>query len=220
MRFLEPPQAVIFDIDGLLIDTVPLYIAAMIHASDAIGHPISETYVKSLIGLLGIELRNRLVDDLGPMFPFGDFLRISEARLASLFQDGVALKPCAVELLTALAARGVALAVATSLRTLDAEHHLNQTHIRSFFKVVVGRDDVSQSKPAPDVYLRAAAQLQLSPANCIALEDSFNGIRSAHAAGCTVIMVPDVLLPDANIRALCHAVASDLCHVRQILLAE
>jgi HAD superfamily hydrolase (TIGR01509 family) len=216
MRF-SAPQGVIFDMDGLLIDTVPVYVTAMVEAGGAVGHPVSATYIRSLIGLLGAALRDRLVGDLGPAFPIDEFLQTTAARLSELFAQGVPLKPGAVDLLAHLSSRGLPLAVATSLRTQEAEQHLAQTRIRPFFQAVVGRDAVARSKPAPDVYLRAAALLGRRPQDCLALEDSFNGIRSAHAAGCMVVMVPDVLAPTPEIAALCRGVARDLGHVREVL---
>jgi HAD superfamily hydrolase (TIGR01509 family) len=217
MGFLPAPQGVIFDMDGLLIDTVPVYITAMVEAGGAVGHPVSAAYIRSLVGLLGAALRERLVGDLGPAFPIDEFLQATAARLTALFAAGVPLKPGAADLLARLAARGLPLAVATSLRTEEAEQHLAQTRIRAFFQAVVGRDAVAQSKPAPDVYLRAAALIGCRPPDCLALEDSFNGIRSAHAAGCMVVMVPDVLAPTPEIKALCHAIARDLGHVGELL---
>ena len=214
---VSPPQGVIFDMDGLLIDTVPLYITAMVEAGDTVGHAVSAAYIRSLVGLLGAALRERLVGDLGPAFPIEAFLQATSARLAELFEQGIPLKPGAADLLAHLAARGLPLAVATSLRTQEAERYLIQTQIRPFFQAVVGRDAVAQSKPAPDVYLRAAALIGRRPQDCLALEDSFNGIRSAHAAGCMVVMVPDVLAPTAEIAALCRGIARDLGHVRELL---
>jgi HAD superfamily hydrolase (TIGR01509 family) len=208
------PRGVIFDMDGLLIDTIPLYLTALEAASQEVGHPIAPAYLLSLVGLLGHELRDRLVQDFGPAFPVDALLRAGAARLSGLLGQGAPLKAGAAELVQHLSAAGIPIAVATSLTRAEAEHHLNQARLLGLFRAVVGRDDVPRSKPHPDPYLRAAALLALPPQQCLALEDSYNGIRSAHSAGCVVVMVPDVLQPTDEIRALCAGVARDLHAVR------
>jgi HAD superfamily hydrolase (TIGR01509 family) len=211
------PHGVIFDMDGLLIDTIPLYIQAMTGAGAAVGHHITREYLLSLIGLLGHELQQRLVDDFGPAFPVEDYLAETGERLAQLLHKGVPLKPGATELIEYLNATGIPIAIATSMKRQEVEHQLQLAKLRHMFVAVVGRDDVPRSKPYPDLYLRAASHLGLEPDVCVALEDSFNGIRSAQAAGCMVIMVPDVLAPTPDIEALCVGVAKDLHAVKAIL---
>ena len=99
-------RAVIFDMDGLLIDTIPAYAAAMVGAGLDVGHPISRDYVLSLAGLLGAELEARLMTDLGAAFPRASYFAAMSARLAPLMAAGVPLKPGAIELLQALLRRG------------------------------------------------------------------------------------------------------------------
>ena len=215
MHFPNKPKGVIFDMDGLLIDTIPLYVTAMLAASAAVGHPLSQPYICSLTGLLGQELRDRIVQDCGSAFPIEDFGQATAKHLAVLLDEGAPLKAGAAEILGYLSSLDIPLAVATSLDTNEAERYLG--HLRQFFRAVVGRDGVQRSKPYPDVYLKAAALLQLQPPDCLALEDSFNGIKSAHAAGCMVIMVPDALMPIEEIKPLCLGSARDLPYVQALL---
>lgn len=217
MRFPQAPQAVIFDMDGLLLDTVPLYFSAFSQASSDIGHSLSFTYLQSLIGLLGHELRDRLLRDFGPAFPVDALLETTRVHLSDLMRQGVPLKAGATELVADLYHLGIPLAIATSMTTLEATQHLEQAKLRQFFQAVVGRDLVHASKPHPDVYLAAAARLQLQPNQCIALEDSFTGIRSAQRAGCMVIMVPDILVPTSEIRELCIGVVDNLLSLKAML---
>ncbi len=213
MIFPRKPEGIIFDMDGLLVDTIPLYITAMIEAGIVVGYPVSREYVLSLVGLLGKQLHRRLRDDLGANFPVDRFLERVQDSVGQALIQGAPLKKGALELIRYLAAAQIPLAVATSMKRAEAEYQLEKANIRHQFARVVGRDEVALSKPHPDVYLKAAAHLKLQPCACIALEDSFNGVRSAQAAGCMTIMVPDVLTPTAEVASLCVGIVCDLQEV-------
>ena len=205
--------------DGLLIDTIPVYAAAMVQAGQDVEYPVSQEYVLSLAGLLGAELEARLIADLGAGFPAGAYFTAMADRLESLLTAGVPLKAGAIELLEALARQGMPLAVATSMKRSEAMHHLELNGIGHFFRHVAGRDDVARGKPHPDVHLEAASRLAIAPRDCVVLEDSFNGVRAAHAAGAMTIMVADALAPTDDIRRLCVAVTSSLAEVKDMLRA-
>jgi HAD superfamily hydrolase (TIGR01509 family) len=220
VQFPREPRAVIFDMDGLLLDTIPAYAAAMVEASLDVEHPVSREYVLSLAGLLGAELEARLSADLGAGFPVAAYFTAMSARLEPRLAAGVPLKAGAIELLEALFQRGTPLAIATSMKRSEAMHQLQVNGIGHFFRQIAGRDDVARGKPHPDVHLEAASRLAVAPRDCVVLEDSFNGVRAAHAAGAMTVMVPDALAPTDDIGRLCVVVCSSLHDVRDMLCAE
>jgi HAD superfamily hydrolase (TIGR01509 family) len=125
-----------------------------------------------------------------------------------------------VELLDFLKARKVPCAVATSSARDKADHHLQAAGIARCFDAIVTRDEVARGKPFPDLYRHAAQRLGAAAESCLALEDSYNGVRAAAAAGMPVVMVPDLLPPTEEMESLCHAILADLHEVMEMLAAE
>jgi HAD superfamily hydrolase (TIGR01509 family) len=125
-----------------------------------------------------------------------------------------------VEVLDELDRLGLPRGIATSSRHQDVEHHIGHHGLRERFHPVVAHGDYARGKPAPDPYLTAAERLGVAPEDCLALEDSHNGVRAAAAAGMMTIMVPDLLEPTAEMRDLCIRIARDLHEVRELLSAQ
>jgi len=119
-----------------------------------------------------------------------------------------------IELLDFLKARNITTAVTTSTDTSLARDKLQLSAIEHYFHTIIGGDQISNSKPAPDIYLRALDQLKLDPETTLALEDSPNGVRAAVSAQLTVVQIPDLLQPDDTLLALGHHVMSDLHQVK------
>jgi HAD superfamily hydrolase (TIGR01509 family) len=219
MTLPQPLGAVILDMDGTLHDTEGVYHRALKEAVAAVGFAVTDAFCHSLIGIPGLESDVMLMAHLGPDFPFAEFDRRYEDIRNSALGTVVPLKAGALELLDALALCALKVAVATSASRRAAELHLGLSGLRARLPVVVTRNDVARGKPHPDAYLRAAELLGVPPEQCLAVEDSFNGIRAAHAAGMMPVMVPDMLAPTHEIRAMCVRVAGDLHEVR-LLVAE
>ena len=203
--------------DGLLIDTIPAYVSAMVEAGHDVGHAVSKDYVLSLVGLLGAELEAQLRAEHGATFPLPAYMSAVSARLGPILNAGVPLKAGAMALLETLARMGMPMAVGTSMTRAEALDHLTHCHVDHFFRAVAARDDVARGKPHPDVHLKALSALGFEARDCLILEDSFNGVRAAHATGAMVIMVPDVVAPTPEIEALCTGVATDLHQVGEII---
>lgn len=217
MYLPRPIEAVIFDMDGTLHDTETVYHRALTSAVAAVGFTVSESFCHGLIGIPGKETDQMLKEHLGPAFPFDEYDRLYDAHCEALLAEGIKLKPGALELLDHLDARRIPRAVATSASRRAAKLHLGRSGLAVRFAIVVTRDDVTRGKPHPDPFLEAAARLDVSPGQCLAVEDSFNGIRAAAAAGMMPVMVPDRLTPSAEIEALCVGIVRDLHEVLRLI---
>lgn len=134
--------------------------------------------------------------------------------------EGIPEKPGLRGLLQALRQRGVPMAVASSSHEWEVRRNLDRADIAGYFDVIVHGDEVSRSKPDPEIYALACARLGLAPGDCVALEDSRNGLLSAHAAGCRAMMVPDLWQPDETVLGWIEGPMADLEQVREQLLAE
>ncbi|MBX9946376.1 MAG: HAD family phosphatase [Reyranella sp.] len=215
--FEKPVEAVLFDMDGLLIDTEAVYIEALQVAAGALGVDMPLAFCHSMIGIPGRECDLMIQEFYGSGFDIERFRESFSAHTRRRFDDAVPVKAGAVELLDFLAARGLPLAVATSSGRATAERHLGRAGLRDRFAALATRDDVARAKPHPDVYLEAARRLGVSPKRCLAFEDSNPGLTAAHAAGAMAIMVPDILPPLPEVRAKCLRVVDDLQAARRLL---
>ena len=185
------PTAVIFDMDGLMLDTEQMMRPCFQQAAADIGCPVRDDLYESLIGLGSADTFAILSERFGAAFrqrKFEErFRELWHHRLAS----GIPHKPGLSDLLIVLEQRGIPTAVATSTDAMDAELCLRTAALWGRFHTVVSGDHVRNGKPAPDIYLEAASRLAIEPERCLALEDSNNGVLAASRAGMRVLMVPD-----------------------------
>ncbi|EPX84204.1 haloacid dehalogenase superfamily, subfamily IA, variant 3 with third motif having DD or ED [Rubellimicrobium thermophilum DSM 16684] len=200
-------DAVVFDLDGTLIDTESLCNAAGVEACAALGLPVSGEFFESLAGIDDRTRVQLIGEHVGTAVDLSAFLAAWDRLCIERFAQGIPLKPGAIELLEQIAAAGIPLALATSSRRGPAEDKLRMAGLARHFRTVVTFDDVAAPKPAPDAYLLAVDRLGVPPARALAFEDSETGARAAHAAGLTVVQVPD-LHPTQGAHA--HHVASSL----------
>lgn len=212
------PEAVVFDMDGLLFDSETLYVEAAITAATELGHEASTEIILRTTGGPWPQTRLLLLEHFGPAFPVDDFMTVWVRHFWVLAEDRLALKPGVVELLDLLDELGLPKAIATSSSHTTVQNHLGAHNLVDRFDAIVGAGDYVAGKPAPDPFLTAAEQLGVAPEACLALEDSHNGVRSASAAGMMAVMVPDLLPPTDEIRALSTLVAVDLHEVRRLIL--
>lgn len=203
-------QAVIFDMDGTLIDTERVSQAAWRRAAQDFRIEIPERILHAFVGCSIPNAMNMIDDEFGdPAFTERLFNRRHEIFDAT-WEDELELKPGAAEAVAAVCERGLAVALATSSVRDRAITSMERLGLMELFDAAVFDEDIEHHKPAPDVYLVAADHLDIEPAQCVAVEDSFNGVRSGAAAGMRTIMVPDYNEPTPEIRALCAEVLTTL----------
>ncbi|HMO07668.1 MAG TPA: HAD family phosphatase [Paracoccaceae bacterium] len=198
-----PFDAVVFDLDGTLLDTESITHAAGIAAFAAQGIAVDPGFLHALVGVDDATSASRIATAF-PAMEMAAFARVWLAEVHGRQAAGIALKPGAADLLHAIAQPK---ALATSSQRASADRKLALTGLAVHFAHVITVDDVARPKPAPDPFLRAAALLGADPARCLAFEDSDTGAASARAAGFTVVQVPDMLLTDGR---HAHVVAPDL----------
>jgi HAD superfamily hydrolase (TIGR01509 family) len=214
-------ESVIFDMDGLLIDTESLAMQALVSAGAEISYEMPVSFCHLMIGVPLDHNRKLVIERFGDDFPVDSYFTTADRHFTALINSGLLrLKPGVLELLSLLEQTGIRKAVATSSARHKADHHLELTGIRERFDAIITRDDVICGKPNPDPFLRAAEALGTRPDHCLALEDSYNGVRAAYAAGMRVIMVPDLLEPTDEMHEKAFMVMKNLYfvadHMRKI----
>lgn len=198
-----PFDGVVFDVDGVLFDTEKLSWKNWAEVGEHMGWPQVADHYLEVVGQNRADIRRRLTERMGPDFPTEYFLLTCSRRAQFLMeQNGVPLKSGVREILSALQKAGVPLALATSTNGDRTQRRLEMTGLGPFFQAVITGDQVEHSKPHPEIYEIACRSLGTDPARTLAVEDSRNGILSAHAAGMAVAMVPDLIPPTPELEAL------------------
>jgi HAD superfamily hydrolase (TIGR01509 family) len=204
-------DAVIFDMDGTLLDTERVAQEAFFSACDELRVAPRMDLLQRCVGAAEPLARQVLRDGYGLGFDSAAFFQVWSRNFDSLSHaTPPPLKNGAIALLDAVAQLGLPMAIATSSGTSHAVQKLQQAGLLERFRTVIGADQVQRPKPDPEVYLKAAGFLGVEPKACLAVEDSEYGVRAAHAAGMTVIQVPDMAEPTDDLRALGHIVLASL----------
>lgn len=216
----RPFAALLFDMDGLMIDTEALSGQVWLQTAQEHGIPLSQAQLQMMVGLSTERCLQYLADTLPDGHDVQAFGQLARQRYHQmLHQAEIPLKPGILPLLDWCMQESLPRAVATATQRTLADLKLARTGLQRYFTHTVAGDEVAHSKPAPDVYLKAARLLGVAPADCIVLEDSPHGAQAALAANMRVIIIPDLAPPPGHIAKQALAVCQDL-HAAQALLAR
>jgi HAD superfamily hydrolase (TIGR01509 family) len=212
-------RGVIFDMDGVLVDSEPVIRACAQEAAFEMGFSISnDTYI-SWMGLPSARLRNAISSSMGPKFPIEDFYVSYKKRWKKKLEEkAISANPGIKRLLKILQSSSIPISVATSTAHEQAIETLRTTGLLNYFDTIVGGDNVEHGKPAPDIFKLAAETINVPTNQCIGLEDSEIGVKSAVSAGLHVIMIPDLVPPNSDTRKLPKHIVNSTIEASRLVL--
>lgn len=211
-------NAVVFDMDGVIFDSERAVMQCWKEVASHHNIPDIEKAILACTGTTMVRTREIMLNLYGADFPYDEYARESSAIFHSRYDGGrLPMKPGVKELLTFLKERGKKIALASSTRQQVVTDELRDAGIIEYFDRIICGDMVSRSKPAPDIFLKACEELNVSPSDSYAIEDSYNGIRAAHAGGLHPIMVPDLLPADEEMQSLAEIILPNLTSVIEYL---
>lgn len=213
-------KGIVFDMDGVLFDTERLITEAWYEVGEQwkIERQKMEKAVFGCIGFNRTDTRNYFLKNFGTEFDY-ELFRVTSSELFAkkIEEEGLPVKVGVYELLEYLGKSGLKVGLASSTSTPSVRKHLEEAGITSYFEVIIGGEQVEHSKPQPDIYWKACLGLGLEPGDCMAIEDSPNGIRSAFGAGMKAVMVPDLVRADAAVEAMLYRKFDSLLEVKEFL---
>lgn len=211
----------IFDMDGVLFDTEKLYQETWGELAAKRGIRLPQSFVKAISGTSG----DRMVQVIEEYYQTSDGRVPDGAAIAKECMERmqrklavqVPVKQGVVEILEYFRQKDIRLAVASSSSVQQITSNLSISGIGQYFRQIVSGAEVCHGKPAPDIFLTAAGKIGCKPEECLVFEDSENGVRAGRAAGCFTIMIPDLIAPSEEIKAICSAIYPDFFQVRHAL---
>ncbi len=219
MSLPRAPRAIIFDMDGLLIDSESIYRDAMLATAAEAQFELPWSVIERMVGLPWYNAVHALTDHYGPDFDTAAFRDEATRRFHLVADAGICLKDGVIELLDHLDVLALPRAICTGSGPHEVQKHMGQHGLLERFNAIVARGDYVRGKPEPEPFLLTAERLGIEPADCLVLEDSYNGVRAASAAGMMTIMVPDLLHASDEMQGLCVRIADSLHEVRELLRA-
>lgn len=207
-------EAVVFDMDGVIFDSERAVMNCWLELAQKYDIKDIEKPYFACVGTTMTRTREIMLETYGEDFPYDEYARESSLMYHEKYDGGkLPMKPGVMELLSYLKGKGKKIALASSTRRETVTNQLRWTGIIDYFDVIICGDMVARSKPAPDIFLKACQELGVSPENTYAIEDSYNGIRAAHAGQLRPIMVPDLLEANDEMRGMVECVCGNLNEV-------
>lgn len=204
-------SAVIFDMDGLVLDTESTYCQAWQMAGQALGYALTDNFCRALTGLSGTAIEQKLFERWGANFHLPVFKQLSSHLWhKQIKRHGIAIKPGVIEWLNYLNQHAIPYALATNSRRVNVQLCLAVAGLSEAFAIQLTRDEVTEGKPSPAIFRATAERLQKDIRQCLVLEDSPAGVLSAHRAGAYVAYIPSVWPADAQSIRLSHITAHTL----------
>ena len=207
-------EAIVFDMDGVIFDSERAVMNCWLELAQKYDIKDIEKPYFACVGTTMTRTREIMLETYGEDFPYDEYARESSLMYHEKYDGGkLPMKPGVMELLSYLKEKGKKIALASSTRRETVTNQLRWAGIIDYFDVIICGDMVARSKPAPDIFLKACQELGVSPENTYAIEDSYNGIRAAHAGQLRPIMVPDLLEADDEMRGMAEYVCDNLNEV-------
>ena len=203
--------------DGTLLDTEKLFRRAWIETSDEYGLPEGESFYEFVSGSPAKSLEERFYQTYGRAIEYDDFLDTRKKKFLSYIDKSVPVKPYCIELLQYLKEQGMKIALATSTHIDIVERNLRITGIGQYLEAVVTGDMVERGKPNPDIFLLAAEKIGAKLSESVVVEDSYNGLRGAYAAGIRGIMIIDSQPPNEETHKITVAECQNLYEVYEFI---
>lgn len=210
-------EAVVFDMDGVIFDTERLVLEGWAETGKKHGIEGTDAVCRQCLGTTYEVSRQIFLDHYGEDFPYETYKEEMRAYFYRAIEKEVPLKPGIREILEYLKKEGFRIGLASSTRREAVLSELDQVGLTGYFDVVIGGDLLKRSKPEPDIYLMACRELGVEPVQAYAIEDSYNGIRSAHAAGMHPIMVPDLMPPTEEMREKSVVICDNLQEAQKFI---
>lgn len=209
-------KAAIFDMDGTLTDTERLYQETWVILAEQFGQVNNPAFPLAVCGRSG----EKMLETIREFYPEVDaeaFMQAGLMRVEEIVRTKVPLKEGAAEILPFLKERGFKLAIASGSKRELIEYSMKSVGLWQYFDAIVGADDVSKSKPDPEIFLKAAEAIGMRPEECYAFEDGLNGLRSCQTAGCKSIMVVDLTQPDDEVAPRCVGIFNSLVEAKEAI---